>query len=94
MQKSRADQILFRWRDWKNIETVKKYVAGVITSDKGLANFLSLFLSQSSSWGIEDKALRLQWRLDPKSTEPFVGDLSGIAIRCKQILKEKPDWLK
>ena len=94
VQQSRAVQMLFRWRDWENIEVVKKYIAGIITSDESLADFLSLFLSQSSSWGMDDKVPRLQWRLDPKSIEPFVDDLSNIFIKCKEILKAKPNWLK
>lgn len=92
--KSRAVQMLFRWRDWENIEAVKKYVADIIASDEGLANFLSLFLSQSSSWSMGDKVPRLQWRLDPKSVEPFAGELSKIIKRCEEILKAKRDWLK
>lgn len=43
---------------------------------------------------MSDKVPRFQWRLDPKSIEPFVGDLSKIAIRCKNIIKEEHDWLK
>ena len=94
LRKLRAVQMLFRWSDWENIEAVKKYIAGIIISDEGLADFISPFLSQSSSWGMDDKVPRYQWRLDPKSMAPFVGDLSKIAIRCKKILEERPDWLK
>lgn len=94
IKKSRAIQMLHRWRDWENNESVKEYVSGLISSDKGLADFLSLFLSQSSSWGRDDKVSREQWHLDLKSIESFVGNISEIVERCNKILKEKPDWLK
>jgi len=93
-KKSRAVQMLYRWRDWENIEAVKEYVAGIISSDEELTDFISLFLSQSSSWRVDDKMPRYQWRLDPKYIEPFIDDISEVVERCKKILKEKPDWLK
>lgn len=94
IKKSRAVQMLCRWRDWEDIKTVKKFIAEIISSDEGLTNFLSLFLTQSSSWGMEDKVPKYQWRLDPKSIEPWVDDISKIVERCKNILKAEPDWLE
>lgn len=93
MEKSRAIQMLYRWKEWENEDVVKQYVAEYISSDEKLTDFLSLYLSKSSSWGMDDKVPRYQWRLDPKYIEPFVDDLEKIDERCKKILEEKPDWL-
>jgi predicted KAP-like P-loop ATPase len=93
IQKARAVQILHRWRDWENEEVVKEYVAQTISSDEGLVAFLSIYLSQVSSLGMDDKAARYLWRLDPKSIDPWIDDLSKIYERCKSILKAEPEWL-
>lgn len=93
IQKARAVQILNRWRDWENVEAVKEYVNQTISSDEGLVAFLSTYLRQVSSWGMDDKVARYQWRLDPKWIEPWIDDLSIIDERCKSILKAAPEWL-
>jgi len=93
IQKARAVQILNRWRDWEDVEAVKEYVAQTISSDEGLVSFLSIYLTQSSSWGMNDKVARYQWRLDPKWIDPWIDDLSIINERCKSILKAGPEWL-
>jgi len=93
IQKARAVQILNRWRDWENVDAVKEYVAQTISSDEGLVTFLSIYLTQSSSWGMDDKVASYQWRLDPKWIEPWIDDLSNINERCKSILKAEPEWL-
>lgn len=93
IKQSRAIQILHRWRDWENIDEVRKYVAEINSSDEGLTDFLSLYLSKVPSWGMDDKVPRYQWRLDPKSIEPWVEDISNIVERCKKILDIEPEWL-
>ena len=90
---SRAIQIFHRWRDWGNVDEVKKYIAEVISSDEGLVDYLSLYLSQVSSLGMDDKVPSYQWRLDPRSIEPWVEDISEVGNRCKKVLDKKPKWL-
>lgn len=65
----------------------------MITSDEGLVDFLTGFLSKSYSHGMDDRVAKVEWRLDPKSLEPFM-DTSEIIERCKNLLKSSPDWLK
>jgi len=78
MKKSRAIQMLYRWKEWEGEDAVKQYVAEYISSDENLVDFLSLYLSKSSSWSMDDKVSRQQLRLDPKYIEPFVDDLGKI----------------
>jgi len=93
LKKSRAIQMLHRWRDWGNIDEVRTYVAKAISSDEGLADFLSLYLAQVSSWGMDDKVPSHQWRLDPRSIEPWIENISEIYQRCLKIVETKPEWL-
>lgn len=85
-------RILYRWRDWENLESVRKWTEQVITSDQGLVDFLTGFLSKGYSQSISDRVASVKWHLDPKSLEPFINP-SEIAERCKNLLKSSPDWL-
>jgi len=93
MKKSRAVQMLNRWSDWENFEAAKEYISGIISSDEGLIDFLSLYLSRVSSWGMDDKVERYEWRLDPRSIERWVEDISVVFERCKKIIETEPEWL-
>lgn len=85
--------ILYRWRDWQGDEPVRKWASNVITSDEGLVDFLTGFLSKGYRSTIHDRVSKVQWRLDPKHIEPFVNP-AEIIERCKNILRSLPDWLK
>ncbi len=85
--------ILYRWRDCEGDEPVREWVSNVITSDEGFIDFLTAFLSKTYSHGIDDKVVKVEWRLDPKSIEPFVNPAEIIA-RSKNLFKLSPDWLK
>ena len=85
--------ILYRWRDWEGEKPVKEWVRDVIASDEGLVDFLAVFLSEGRSYGSGDRVARTHWRLDPKSIEPFVEDLSQVAERCRTLLESSSDWL-
>ncbi len=93
LNKSGAVQILFRWSEWGNPEEMKQHIAEIISSDEGLADFLSIFLSKVTSWAQDDKVPRYTWRLEPKSIEVFVENLTEINDRCGKILESKPSWL-
>lgn len=85
--------ILYGWRDWETEDQVRKWVLKIITSDEGLVEFLTGFLSKSYSHGMGDRVAKVKWRLDPKSLEPFV-DPTEIIKRCRNLLELMPDWLK
>lgn len=85
--------ILYRWRDWEGEASVRKWATQVTVPDKGLVEFLTGFLSKGYSHTITNRVERIQWRLDPKSLEPFINP-SEIIDRCKTILNSSPNWLK
>jgi predicted KAP-like P-loop ATPase len=85
--------ILYGWRNWESDKPVREWVSQVISTDEGLVDFLTHFLSKSQSQGMEDRVAKVNFRLDPKSIEPFVNP-ADIIERCKNLLKLIPDWLK
>ncbi|MEA3431602.1 MAG: NTPase KAP, partial [candidate division WOR-3 bacterium] len=85
--------ILYGWRDWGGDKSAKKWVSDVITSDKGLVDFLTGFLSKGYIQGMDDRIASVQWRLNPKSLEPFVKP-AKIISRSKKLLTSPPKWLK
>jgi len=64
--------ILYRWSEWTSLEEPRKWVEGLIESKEGLLCFLTAFLQQSTSQGMEDYVLRIHWRINLKSVEDFV----------------------
>jgi len=85
-------RILYRWRDWENEDAPRKWASQIISSDSGLVDLLTGFLSKGYSRSMDDRVAKPQWHLDPKSLEPFV-EPSQIIERCKKLLISPPQWL-
>lgn len=58
--------LIYRWRDWGNIDEAKKYVEELIKTPKGLASLLKGFTAQSISGS------KRQYRLSYKDLKAFV----------------------
>jgi len=84
--------ILYRWRDWENENVPRQWASQIISSDSGLVELLTGFLSKGYSQPMGDRVAKPQWHLDPKSLEPFV-EPSRIIERCKKLLISPPQWL-
>lgn len=75
--------ILFRWRDWAKKAEPLQFVNKMMEKDGGLIDFITGFLSKSTSQGVSDYVRRIHWRID-KSIEKFV-DLKKLSQRIKGI---------
>ena len=65
--------ILFRWKEWGQRYKVNNFVNNMIKSDDGLIDFITSFLSKSTSRAIyTDYVETMHWRIDLKSIEEFV----------------------
>lgn len=58
--------LIYRWRDWENIDEAKKYVVELIKTPKGIASLLKGFTAQSISGS------KRQYRLSYKDLKEFV----------------------
>lgn len=77
--------ILFRWRDWGEKTEPVEFVNKMIERDEGLIDFITGFLSKSTSHGMGDYVGKIQWRIGLKSVEEFV-DLGEVEPRIRKIL--------
>jgi predicted KAP-like P-loop ATPase len=64
--------LLYRWRDWGEEQEPREWVAVMTQSDDGLVAILQAFLGQSRSQSVGTRHVRRNYRLDPKSMEPFL----------------------
>jgi predicted KAP-like P-loop ATPase len=76
--------ILFRWKDWGQQDKINDFVNNMIKNDDGLIDFITCFLSKSSSQGMSDYVGRLHWQITLKSVEEFVY-LKEIEPRIRKI---------
>ncbi|OQA91973.1 MAG: KAP family P-loop domain protein [Elusimicrobia bacterium ADurb.Bin231] len=83
---------LYRWRDWENISTVKKWIDEIIKSDEGLVKILTSFVIKVHSHTMTDRVMKAKWRIDLNSISPFINP-DNIIDRSKQIIKLSPKWL-
>ena len=66
-------RILFRWRDWGEKTEPVEFVNKMIVGNEGLIDFITGFLSKSTSHGMGDYVGKIEWRIHLKSIEEFVG---------------------
>ncbi len=85
--------ILYRWGDWEDKDSVRKWVEKIVETDEGLVSLLEGFLSRSYSQTITDRVGQYRWRLSPKALEPFVNPAT-IVDRCKKLIESPPNWLE
>ena len=76
--------ILFRWKDWGKRDKIDNFVNNMIKNDDGLIEFITSFLSKSTSHGMSDYVGRIHWRIHLKSVEEFV-DLKEVEPRIRKI---------
>jgi len=76
--------ILFRWKDWGKRGKINNFVNNMIKNDDGLIDFITSFLSKSTSQGMSDYVAKIHWRIDLKSVGEFV-DLTGVEQRIRKI---------
>lgn len=76
--------ILFRWRDWGKTTEPVEFVEKMIERDEGLIDFITGFLSKSTSHGIGDYVGKIEWRIHLKSIEEFV-DVEELEPRIRKI---------
>jgi len=93
LESPRLASILYRWSEWENPRSPRKWVSKVIASDEGLADLLKGFLSRIYSHTIGDRVKRVEHHVNPKDLEPFA-DVDSLAARCKTLLEESPSWLR
>lgn len=82
--------ILFRWKEWGQGDKINSFVSNMIRNDDGLIDFITSFLSKSTSRGISDYVGKIHWRIDIKSIEEFV-DLKEEELRIRKIFSS-PDF--
>jgi predicted KAP-like P-loop ATPase len=76
--------ILFRWKDWEKRDKINNFVNNMIKNDDGLIEFITSFLSKSTSQGISDYVERIHWRISLENVEEFM-DLKEIEPRIRKI---------
>ncbi len=76
--------ILFMWKDWEKRDKINNFVNNMIKNDDGLIDFITSFLSKSTSNGMADYVGRIPWRIHLKSVEEFV-DLKEVEPRIRKI---------
>jgi len=76
--------ILFRWREWGQRNEINNFVNNMIKTDDGLIDFITSFLSKSTSHGMSDYVAKTHWRIYLKSIEEFV-DLKEVEPRIRKI---------
>ena len=76
-------RILYRWKEWGSLDKAKKYVAGLIKTDRGLISFIEGFMYQGSSQSMGDKISITSWKANTKAMEPFVASVDTIKKRVE-----------
>jgi predicted KAP-like P-loop ATPase len=76
--------ILYRWKEWKGIEIVRRFVEELISTDYGIINFVRAFLGRSVSYGMGDYTGKVNWKINLKDIEEFI-DLNKIEKRLREL---------
>jgi predicted KAP-like P-loop ATPase len=76
--------ILFSWERWGQKREIDEFVSDMITDDDGLIDFITSFLSKSTSQGVSDYVGKINWRISLKSIEDFI-DIKKIEPRIRKI---------
>ncbi|MFC2062178.1 P-loop NTPase fold protein, partial [Elusimicrobiota bacterium] len=76
--------ILFRWKEWGNKADLEKYVNSHTETAEGLVDFISGFLSKTTSYGMNNYVGEINWRINLKETAAFI-DNEKVLERLKII---------
>lgn len=77
--------ILFRWKEWDGDNKVNEFVKNIIKNDEGLIDFITAFLTKSTSQTMGDYVYRTHWRINLKSIEEFI-KINKIESRIRKII--------
>lgn len=77
--------ILFAWKTWGKEEDVRLFVSTMTRTDIGLADFISSFLSKSTSYSGSDYVGKDHWKTHLKSIAEFI-PIEAIKDRARQLL--------
>ena len=80
----RLPSILFSWKEWGKRDKINSFVNSTIKNDDGLIEFITGFLSKSTSHSISDYVGKTHWRIHLKNVKEFV-DLKEIEPRIRNI---------
>lgn len=70
--------LLYRWKEWKNIDEPKKYVGELLKTPTGMASYIKGFTAQSTSNG------KLHYRISYKELKTFI-DLRSLKDKIEQL---------
>ena len=76
--------ILFDWERWGQKDEINEFVNNMIIDDDGLIDFITSFLSKSTSQGVSDYVGKINWRISLKTIEDFI-DIKKIEPRIRKI---------
>jgi predicted KAP-like P-loop ATPase len=82
--------VMCRWKEWSSESEVKEYASNLITSDKGLINFLTGLLSVTMSHSMGDSVTRKTYRVPRRYVQDFIHEsqLATLVGRAKCLLDE------
>jgi predicted KAP-like P-loop ATPase len=76
--------ILYRWRDWGNVEEVKQFVHRMIETDDGLIDFVTSFLRPIKSWGGPHAIANVRWDISTEQISYFT-NIDELEVRIRAI---------
>jgi len=77
--------ILPMWKEWGQRDRINGFINNMIQNDEGLIDFITLFLSKTTSRAIyTDYVDTIHWRINLESVEEFV-DLKEVEPRIRRI---------
>jgi len=77
--------ILFRWKEWGNLDDVNEFANQVIQDDEGLVIFITSFLSPVTSQGVGSYVGRINWQINLKSIGNFI-DVKKVEPRIRSLI--------
>lgn len=80
--------ILFRWKEWGGRDKVVSFVDNMVKNDEGLTDFITAFLTKSTSQSLGDYVYKINWRISIKSIAEFI-EIGEILPRVKNIVNSE-----
>lgn len=74
--------LLSAWRHWGGEPQAKAWAQQAIQTDDGLVKLVTAFSSEVTTHGVGDAAMKVFWRVKPKSLEPYI-DLEAAVPRLE-----------
>lgn len=80
--------ILFQWKEWGGREKVVNFVDNMVNNDEGLIDFITSFLTKSTSQSLGDYVYKTNWRISIKSVAEFIG-IEKVTPRIRNIISSE-----